>query len=159
MTRALLALGILALALAAGQPATAAGPRSVFEDGGGCTVCRFYGPYGISILNANTPYEACSNVLGPGSHGLACAGWNYWDRTRVWKYSGGSIRVGFWYRNVFGVATMGYRIYNAPYWNGQVLTVDRTELTGVTPYSASTCAYDYSYGGPESAVLCEAIDW
>jgi hypothetical protein len=52
---------------------------------------------------------------------------------------------------------MGYHIYGAA-WNGWVITVDRTEV-GVPPYNVSTCAYDYAYGGDESVVLCEAIDW
>jgi hypothetical protein len=147
------------LLLGRGGPAAAAEPREslFFEDGGSCTVCRFYAVDGYAVVNQNVPFGACDSALGPYAHSVACSGWSYWDRTRVWKDRGDSIRVGFWYRGPDDLPTMGYHIYGAA-WNGWVITVDRTEV-GVPPYNVSTCAYDYAYGGDESVVLCEAIDW
>ena len=157
MTRALLVLAIVLLALAAGQPATATTPGTVFEGAGGCGVCRYYGDYGFSPVNQNIPYNACASVLGPWSNSVACSGWSYWDRTRVQKGSGGHIRVGYWYR-ADSVPTMAYRIYG-PNWNGLTITVDRLEVENVPTYNVSMCAYDFTYGGPQSSVLCEGIDW
>ena len=150
--------GILAaLALAsATSGGEAARPDPTVVSDGGCTVCRFFDTAGYGWVSPSAPENRCTAVFS-GSQGLACSGWSYWDRTRVWKASGGSIRVGFWDRSS-GLPTMHYRIYSDPYWNGRVITVDRTEA-GALPYNVSTCAYDYSYGGAQSSVLCEAIDW
>src|SRR4051812_39039580 len=117
---------------------------------GGCIVCPFYdnGRYGTLALAV--PVNRCAAVFN-GSQGLACSGWSYWDRTRVWKASGGAIRLGFWYRGASGLPTMAYRMYNDP-WNGRVVTVDRTEV-GAPTYIVSTCAYDYVYGGAASSVF------
>jgi hypothetical protein len=149
------------LLLGAGGPAAAAQPteppRDVFEDGGSCTVCRFYAPDGYAVVNQNVPFGACDSALGPYAHSVACSGWSYWDRTRVWKARGDFIRVGFWYRGPDDLPTMAYKIYGAG-WNDRAITVDRLEV-GAAPYNVSTCAYDYTYGGDESLVLCEAIDW
>jgi hypothetical protein len=144
-----------ALLSSTGDAAGVGSPQTVVGDGG-CIVCPFfdYGDYGT--LSLSQPVNRCTSVFG-GSQGLACSGWSYWDRTRVWKASGGSIRVGFWYLPAGGLPTMAYRMYNDP-WNGGVVTVDRTEV-GAPWYVASTCAYDYVYGGAPSSVYCEAIDW
>jgi hypothetical protein len=131
-------------------------PRLVYEDGGGCGVCRFYGVDGYAVVNQNVPLGMC-DAVGTYAHSLACSGWSYWNRTRVWKSRGDFIRVGFWYRGASSWPTMAYNIYGAG-WNGQVITVDRTDV-GAGPYNVSTCAYDFTYGGDESVVLCEAIDW
>ena len=150
----ILAALALASATAGGE---AARPDPVVVGDGGCTVCRFFDTAGYGWLSPAAPVDRCTSVFG-GSQALACSGWSYWDRTRVWKASGGWIRAGFWYRPAGGMPTMAYRIFGGPYWNGPVITVDRTEV-GAPPYSVSTCAYDYVYGGPPSSVLCEAIDW
>ena len=150
--------GILAaLALAsATSGGEAARPQPMPVGDPGCGVCRFYDANGYGWVSPSAPVNRCTAVF-TGSQALACSGWSYWDRTRVWKASGGSIRVGFWDR-AGGLPTMHYRIYNDPYWNGRVITVDRTEVDA-QPYVVSTCAYDYAYGGAPSSVLCEAIDW
>jgi hypothetical protein len=86
------------LLLGRGGPAAAAEPREslFFEDGGSCTVCRFYAVDGYALVYQNVPFGACDSALGPYAHSVACSGWSYWDRTRVWKDRGDSIRVGFW---------------------------------------------------------------
>jgi hypothetical protein len=155
---AALALSLAALFLGAGAPTAAAQPpQLVVEGGGGCGVCRFYDDGGWNVVSTSIPVDRCASALPGGSHSVACAGWSYWDRTRVWKNSGGSIRVGFWYRNYQNFPTMSYRIAGAS-WNGGAVTFDRTEGLA-TPYNVSTCAYDFSYGGAQSYVICEGIDW
>jgi hypothetical protein len=151
--------GILAaLALAtATSGGEAARPDTTIVPDGGCVVCRFFDYSGYGTLSLTAPVNRCGSVFPSGSQANACAGWSYWDRTRVWKAGGGWIRVGFWYRPPGALPAMAYRIFGSG-WNGSVATVDRTEI-GAPPYIASTCAYDYVYGGPASSVLCEAIDW
>jgi hypothetical protein len=153
-------VALAALLPGAGVPTAAAYPSQpptlVYESGGGCGVCRFYGVDGYAPINQNIPLGMC-DALGYHAHSVACSGWSYWDRTRVWKARGDFIRVGFWYRGADNLPTMAYYVYGAG-WNDRVLTVDRTEVDAA-PYNVSTCAYDYTYGGDESLVLCEAIDW
>jgi hypothetical protein len=150
--------GILAaLALAsATSGGEAARPEPVVVVDGACTVCRFFDYAGFGTVAPAAPVDRCVSALH-GSVALACSGWSYWDRTRVWKASGGWIRVGFWDHSNGGLPAMRYRVYGSG-WNGQVITVDRYD-TGAGPYNVSTCAYDFSYGGAASSVLCEAIDW
>ena len=157
MKRVLLVTVIAAAALLAstGEAAAASIEPMVVPDGG-CIVCPFFDNGNYGVLALAVPANRCAAVFN-GSQGLACSGWSYWDRTRVWKVSGGGIRLGFWYRNSSGLPTMAYRMYNDP-WNGRVITVDRIEV-GAPSYNASTCAYDYVYGGAPSSVFCEAIDW
>lgn len=139
-------------------PAPAADVASPsWADDGGCSVCRFYDYGGYDYLTPSFPVDMCGAVL-PSSQSVACAGWNYWDRTRVWKSSGGWIRVGFWHRDIHsGTVRMEFRLYGE-HANGQVLTVDRTDVGG-SAYNVSTCGYDFDHGGPSSYVLCEAIHW
>ena len=157
MKRALLIASLAAAALfaSAGDGAAVSIEPMVVGDGG-CIVCPFFDNGDYGMLSLTRPENRCG--IFSGSQGLACAGWNYWDRTRVWKASGGWIRVGFWYRAAGGLPTMAYRIFGDSFWNGRVITVDRTEV-GAPAYNASTCAYDYVHGGPASSVFCEAIDW
>ncbi len=148
-------LAALALAFAT-SGGEAARPDPVVVGDGGCSVCRFFDYAGYGTLSATAPVDRCTSALG-GSQGLACSGWSYWDRTRVWKATGGWMRVGFWDRGSSGLPTMRYRLYGRD-WNGQVITVDRFD-TGAGPYNVATCAYEHTWGGPGSSVLCEAIDW
>jgi hypothetical protein len=136
--------------------ARAASPDSsgaVIPGDGGCgPVCTYYGPG--EVLSSTGPLNRCDHVL-PRSQRLACAGWNYWDRTRVWKQSGDWIRVGFWNSD----RTMHYRRYYGVYLNPPIV-VYRTD-SGMThgaadQYNASVCAWDLD-DGAGSSVQCDAI--
>ena len=118
--------------------------------------------YGYNYLGARTPVDEC-NWDGTDYKALACSGWNYWDRTRVWKNSGDCILVGFsgWNPNPPPHVPVLYEPGHAYClaWNGDVITVDRT-TAGAPPYQRSTCAYDTRYhGGNSSYVKCEGIVW
>lgn len=109
--------------------------------------------YGFNNLTPTYPTDRCSAVL-PGSHSLACSGFNNWDRTRVYKDHGGWIKVGFWDS---GVPPLDYyfeftgTIMNPPI---VVLRVD----VGAPPYNASFCGYDFDQTPtPSSYVQCQAI--
>ncbi|MFN2471658.1 MAG: hypothetical protein ABR583_11870 [Gaiellaceae bacterium] len=156
MRAAVIIIALLALTLA-GAVTAAPGREPAPEDGGGCTICRFYDDRGFDFVTPSFPHDRCSAVL-PNSQSVACSGWNGWDQARVWKNSGGSLRLGFWVNNPYsGFPEMWYRTYG-PTYNGLLLTVERTAFEGeVPPYNAATCAYDFTYGGPSSYVLCEGV--
>ena len=109
--------------------------------------------YGYNNLTPGYPYGRCDHVL-PGSHSLACAGWNYWNANQVYKLNGGWIRVGYWDVNRY----MHYTQYCCV-WAGPPITQYRsTSVGGYAPaYNAATCAYDYTYAGNSSYVRCEAF--
>jgi len=150
--RVLVAAGLSSLALAA-SAATPDPSRAVIPGDGGCgSVCVYYGPG--AMLSSAAPINRCDHVFAR-SQRLACSGWNYWDRTRVWKASGEWIRVGFWTTD----RVMHFRRFYGVYLNPPIV-VYRTDpaLIGgsAAQYNASTCAWDLD-DGAGSSVQCDAV--
>lgn len=104
--------------------------------------------YYYDNLGANYPVDQCDN----NTISFACSGWNYWDRSRVYKYDGGDIAVGF--------LTTGPLVFYYPasvfccVRNGSnPILVYRTDV-GAPTYNRAAC--DYA-SGTASTSLCEAI--
>jgi hypothetical protein len=130
-------------------------PRyTVVGDGG---ITNYYNDGHYDLLGWYLPPDRCSAVLPGGSQAVACSGWSYWNRNRVWKAGGGWIRVGFW-----RITSDGYPVFDAwnfdSSWNGRAAVVDRTDVNA-PPYNVVGCAYDFEHGRDWSNVLCEVIDW
>lgn len=109
--------------------------------------------YGLNNLTPSYPTDRCSAVF-PGSHSLACSGFNNWDRTRVYKDHGGWIKVGFWDA---GVPPRDYYLEFTGIAMSPPIVVLRTDVYA-PPYNASFCGYDFDRTPTNSSyVRCEAI--
>jgi hypothetical protein len=103
-----------------------------------------------NLRDTNPPSGTCS---GNGS-GVACSGFNNWDRSQIQIAGGTGMIVSFGFQNCAGCVLYGE--------SGQPLgtyTMIRTEYNAghggvINPYNRTTCAW----GGPGySYVQCRAI--
>jgi hypothetical protein len=121
--------------------------------GGGCHIGCYY----VGFLSSSLPVDGCTAVY-PHGQAIACTGWNNWDRSRVYKATGGSIRVGFWDPNNPPNNTIHYHVFSGVWVDPSPIVVLRTDSTMVhgaaNSYNAVLCAWD---SGTESSVECDAL--
>lgn len=102
--------------------------------------------YGYNYLSSGLPGTgACSSRSSQS--GIACDGWNNWDRSQVDKNSGDEIFLGFLNND------------GSHSFSGINTSVDTTHTLlrvdyGVTTYNRTTCAYG---SGASSYVQCRSI--
>lgn len=109
--------------------------------------------YGYNYLTSTSPTNACLSVFPSGSTGLACDGYNNWDRSRVYKNSGGWIKVGFWSSS----GPTDYYFEFTGTINNPPIVVLRTDV-GAPSYNATFCGYDYGMAPTASSyVQCQSI--
>lgn len=102
--------------------------------------------WGFNHMNSTNPGVGyCSSR--PSSSGIACAGWNYWDRTQIEKNSGDYIAYGF----LDNDGSASFRGTSTQLEG--TFTILRTDA-GATTYNRSTCAYQ---SGAGSYLQCRAI--
>lgn len=104
------------------------------------TINTYFGPAYMSWM---APTGACA---GTGT-GIACDGFNNWDRNRVYKSDGGYISIGFDDSSYNGYFAGGPYITNTTY------VILRTDA-GAPTYNRTFCNY---YSGSGSYIQCQSI--
>jgi hypothetical protein len=99
--------------------------------------------YGFNYLSPTLPQDHCS----PGTQGVACSGFNNWDRHRVYKNSGDWIHIAY-------QASNGTPYYcGGPFMGTGTFVILRTDC-GAPTYNRGFCQY---VDGFSSYVKCELI--
>ena len=99
--------------------------------------------YGFNYLSPTLPSNHCYS----GSQGVACSGFNNWDRHRVYKNSGDWIHIAY-------QASDGTPYYcGGPFMGTGTFVILRTSC-GAPPYQRGFCQY---VSGSSSYVKCEMI--
>lgn len=123
----------------------------VFVPSAGATTNIYWGYNNMTI--SNPPSGTC---LSQGA-GVACAGFNNWDRTQV-GYDNGDASIGYEFQNCAGCAFRGYLATSAGTW-----TLLRTDWNAafpcctVNPYNRTTCNYASAPLLRFAYVQCRAI--
>jgi hypothetical protein len=104
--------------------------------------------YGFNYLAPNIPSPAAQQCPPAHPAGVACSGWNNWDRHRVYKNSGDFIHIAF-------QGPDGTPYYcGGPFAGTGTFVILRVDCGSAPPYNRGFCQY---HSGNSSYVKCEMI--
>jgi hypothetical protein len=106
-----------------------------------------------NMTKSNPPAGTCSSERA----GVACSGWNYWDRSQL-AYNSGNATMFWGMENCAGCAWRGYTALSPGVW-----TLIRTQWnldfpsSPINPYNRALCAFADGSLNTYAYVQCRAI--